>query len=106
VVLLQFSIELTCFRAIDKWHTWKIEKGQTDTIRKHLATHHYEDWAAEVIAHQLKGWEKLVTGMPLKNLSTRAEREYYSRKEGDPFDVEVFHDLFVRWAVVTEQVIS
>ena len=41
------------------WYIWNIQKGQSDTIRKHLRNHHRDKWSESVIENKLKGWESL-----------------------------------------------
>ena len=72
----------------------------TQTIRDHLNKRHYDEWAMEVIANELKDFENVKTS--LSDVSGYQPRTVNAPKE--PFTLDGFYSRLMRWVVSDDQV--
>lgn len=81
---------------------WKCSNGIADTIRKHLASQHGDEWQKMVQIEKLKGWDKIGADFPQATLTKSSS----GRTAEEPFTLDGFHHRLTRWIVVDDQVSS
>ena len=68
-------------------------------MRDHLIDKHWNLYSSIVLANELKGWEKIASGV-----ISGPEGQKAAIGDREPFSVEGFYERLIKWVVVDDQV--